>query len=221
MLDSNWDLINGQTAHEIELLNYTTQTNVIECLVRLLLYFHSAPNHQGCTTYPSEVYLCELHRAGTLFLLAKPGQYRDTEVYVAKGDQVIYSPPASIEVGSHMTEFFNTLNGLWATADPLLVASYALWRINWVHPFKNGNGRTARAFAYCCLCLKFGFMLPGSNTVIDLITSNREEYQSALAQADQAYAGGTTDLSAMRAFLERLLIVQLSSLLAAPPAITP
>ena len=28
---------------------------------------------------------------------------------------------------------------------PIHLAAYLLWRINWIHPYGNGNGRTARA----------------------------------------------------------------------------
>ena len=38
------------------------------------------------------------------------------------------------------------------TADPLFVAAYVLWRICWIHPFDDGNGRTARAASYFVLC---------------------------------------------------------------------
>jgi Fic family protein len=50
-----------------------------------------------------------------------------------------------------MTAFFAELRGIWTNGDALDAAAFALWRLNWVHSFKNGNGRTARAFAYWCL----------------------------------------------------------------------
>ncbi|MFX9016038.1 Fic family protein, partial [Acinetobacter baumannii] len=43
-------------------------------------------------------------------------------------------------------EFFEELINIWRTGDALDATAFALWRINWIHPFKNGNGRTARAF---------------------------------------------------------------------------
>ena len=38
------------------------------------------------------------------------------------------------------------------------MASYLLWRINWVHPFGEGNGRTA--FVLCNLILMQNDILP-------------------------------------------------------------
>jgi hypothetical protein len=31
---------------------------------------------------------------------------------------------------------------------PTELAAYGLWRLNWIHPFVEGNGRTARAVCY-------------------------------------------------------------------------
>jgi len=46
---------------------------------------------------------------------------------------------------SLMNSFINEVNRYWETTDVLSLASYCLWRLNHVHPFINGNGRTARA----------------------------------------------------------------------------
>jgi Fic family protein len=100
----------------------------------------------------------------------------------------------------------------WGESDAVTMGAYALWLVNWVHPFKNGNGRTARAFCYACLSLKLGFVLPGTPTVIDLVMQNREEYQAALKVGDIGFAQtGEPDLSAMYAFVEKLLIQQLAA----------
>lgn len=211
MQDDNWELINGQDAHDIEVLNYTNQINVIEAMLKLFLNRGGATEH-GCPLVPNCQTLRELHRTGTLFLLHRPGEYRGEPVYVVKNDgTLVYTPPAAEEVDDHMAKFEEELGGTWG-APPITVAAFALWRINWIHPFKNGNGRTARAFAYACLCLKFGFLLPGTKTVIDLIMVNRPEYQDALRVADKTFAeAGIPDLSKMEEFLTRLLVEQLSS----------
>jgi Fic family protein len=212
MLDSNWDLIDGNTAHDIEVLNYSNQVNVIEALVRFIIHHAGAADDAGCPNYPNEQALKELHRTGTLFLLSKPGEYREGEVHVKTADGVVvHTPPTADQVQARMTDFFARLAERWS-GDPIEVAGFTLWMLNWVHPFKNGNGRTARAFCYACLSLKLGFVLPGSPTVIDLIMQQRDEYQAALKVADGPFeAGGEPDLSAMSAFLRKLLVQQLSS----------
>jgi Fic family protein len=39
------------------------------------------------------------------------------------------------------------VNDRWAEASAVHLCAYVLWRLNWIHPFGDGNGRTARAIA--------------------------------------------------------------------------
>lgn len=213
MYDANWDLVDGETAHQIEVLNHSNQVNVIEALVRLLLHNAPAQPGAGCGQFPNETAFKELHRAGTLFLLEKPGEYREEEVHVGTPDgTIVHQPPPYVEVPPRMIQFFQWLGLRWGHMDAVYLAALCLWMINWVHPFKNGNGRTARGFAYACLSLKLGFVLPGSPTVIELIMLDREGYQTALKVADVAFeANGEPDLGAMIAFIGKLLFQQLNS----------
>lgn len=211
MFDSNWELINGEDAHEIEVLNQSSVANLIEALVRYLQH-HDKSEGVACAICPHQGVLQELHRTGTLLLLAAPGFYRDGEVQVRRRDGGIFYPPASSDVATFMSAFEAEVQGMWANSDAVDVAAFALWRINWVHPFKNGNGRTARAFAYTCVCLKFGEMLPGSVTMIDLITRSRDAYEAALGHADQTFSQtGTADLLPLRNYVDQLIREQLLS----------
>lgn len=213
MIDDNWELVAGNAAHEIEVLNYSNQVNVIEALVHLLMHHYTGPDGT-CLHYPAERILREFHRTATLFLLHKPGEFRDGEVVVKKGDgTVVHTPPPVHEMPAYVEKFFAEIDSKWTAGTPSEIGAYALWMINWIHPFKNGNGRTARAFCYACICLKYGFTLPGSPTVIDLIMQNRGEYQDALKAADQAFeATGTPDLALITDFVDRLIAQQLSSI---------
>lgn len=212
MLDDNWDLINGPAAHRIEKINATNVINLLEGVLTFLLAKHDGAS--DLPLMPSELVLKEYHRAGTLLLLAKPGDYRDVPVYVGdKTGAVVHQPPPFAEVPDHMQGFFEELGRIWREGDALDAAAFALWKINWVHPFKNGNGRTARAFAYTCLCARLGVILPGVPTVIDQIMLSRPEYEANLRVGDTSFdARGVSDLSAMKQYLDRLLQVQISSL---------
>jgi len=212
MFDNNWELINGPAAHEIETLNHANQVNVIEALVRLLTY-HSPPSENGCDALPNVVALLEIHRTGTLFLLERPGEFREVPVNLVRPDGTIaYEPPPWESVPALMAEFDTKLVELGRSGlHPLEVAAYALWRINWIHPFKNGNGRSARAFAYACLCLRFGFMLPGTRTILDLIMERKPDFELALASCDAAFREtGVENVSVLAEFLAPLLVEQLS-----------
>src|SRR4051812_41331333 len=59
---------------------------------------------------------------------------------------------------------------------PIHIAAYLLWRLNWIHPFSGGNGRTSRAVSYYALCVRLGFVLPGNVTIPEQLTTNRAAY---------------------------------------------
>lgn len=206
MLDSNWELINGPDAHHIEALNAANTINVLEALITFML-------HHRPSVIPNERALCELHRSGTLFLLSEPGQYRNIAVHVADGaGNVFHAPPPCDQVQGYMDDFFQHIAKLWGDGDALDVAAYALWRINWVHPFRNGNGRTARAYAYACLSGHLGVILPGAPTVIDQIMANRDEYERVIRIADDCVkAGVEPNLAPMKTFLDALLQIQIAN----------
>ena len=211
MNDDNWELINGAPAHRIEKLNAINIVNVIEALITL--FNGTMSPGAPVPPMPNELAFKELHRTGTIFLLQSPGQYRDCAVYVrdSKGT-LVYQPPPHTDVQTLMTEFFAELTTIWQNGDALDAAAFALWRINWIHPFKNGNGRTARSFSYCCLCARLGVVLPGAPTVIDQIMTSRADYEAAIRVGDVAAANGNgRNLTAMRAYLNRLLQIQMAS----------
>jgi fido (protein-threonine AMPylation protein) len=93
-----------------------------------------------------------------------------------------------------------------------------MWRLNWIHPFSGGNGRTSRAISYLILCARLGYRLVGTTTIPEQIVANRQPYYAALDAADAAFAVGRIDVTAMEALLGQMLAVQLSSVLVDPAA---
>lgn len=135
------------------------------------------------------------------------GQYRPCSVTVGK-----YIPPDYYRVPELMNSFINTVNHHWNTTDDLVLAAFVLWQLNLIHPFINGNGRTARALCYFVLCLKAGRWLQGETLVPELIRKNRDEYVELLREADAlAASGDPTHLAKLHAFLQRLVDEQLAS----------
>jgi Fic family protein len=87
-----------------------------------------------------------------------------------------------------------------------------MWRLNWIHPFADGNGRTARTVSYVVLGVRSGFILPGTPTIPDQIVSDRRGYFNALDQADAAWKkDGRLDLTAMDELLAGMLAKQLAA----------
>ncbi|HEX9904878.1 MAG TPA: Fic family protein, partial [Propylenella sp.] len=103
------------------------------------------------------------------------------------------------------------VNENWADRTALHLAAYAMWRLNWIHPFADGNGRTSRILSYLILCIRTGWILPGTPTIPDQIVQNRTPYFEALDAADAAWRNGTMNVSKMEALLEGLLATQLMS----------
>ena len=93
--------------------------------------------------------------------------------------------------------------------DELEVAAYVLWRMNWIHPFAGGNGRTSRAACYLVLCRRLGFMPPGKLTILEQIVSHRTRYQDGLEDADAAWRSDSLDVSKLIALLHDFLVEQL------------
>jgi len=96
--------------------------------------------------------------------------------------------------------------------EPTQTAAFLLWRLNWIHPFAGGNGRTSRAFAYLALMMRLGFPLPGKLTILEQIVNNRGRYQEALEDADEAWRTSVLDTSKMQLLLAEFLERQLAYL---------
>lgn len=135
------------------------------------------------------------------------GMYRPCEVHVNN-----HNPPEHYRVQALMDDFVNHVNLVWKDTDEVVLASYVLWRINWIHPFINGNGRTARAAAYFVLCCKAGGLLQGTTILPQLLHDNRPEYVQALSEVDASFAANDQNFIApLHAVVARLLQEQLNS----------
>lgn len=89
------------------------------------------------------------------------------------------------------------------------LAAYVLWKMNWIHPFADGNGRTARAVSYVVLSIKLDSLLPGTPTIPEQIAADKQPYYKALEEADKAWASGNVDVSALEGLLGDMLAHQL------------
>jgi Fic family protein len=92
---------------------------------------------------------------------------------------------------------------------PIHLSAYLLWRINWIHPFEDGNGRTARGISYAVLCITLGYEIPGTPSIPEQIAEDKTPYYKALESADEAYKEKRIDVSAVETLLDERLVVQL------------
>jgi Fic family protein len=134
------------------------------------------------------------------------GRYREDPIYVGN-----HTPPHFKDVPELMDRFFSLIHENWTIIEhPTALPAYALWRLNWIHPFVEGNGRTARAACYYLICMRQRKMLGGRKTVPERIRDNRDPYYAALRAADNAWDAGQIDVSELSAYLEQLLKGQLT-----------
>ncbi len=149
--------------------------------------------------------LLELHRVALAGLSRYAGVWRPSEVTI-HGSR--HTPPAASTVAEQVEEICDYVNEHWDKS-PLPLAAYVMWKLNWIHPFTDGNGRTSRAVSYLVLNMKPGQELPGRETTPDQIANDKNPYSHALDLADTAWSEGRLDLTAMKELLSNMLAKQL------------
>ena len=90
-----------------------------------------------------------------------PGQFRtDDEIYIAdRDDNILFQPPEHNEIIPRMKQlcqFANDEHKGTAFMHPVIKAIILHYMIGYIHPFSDGNGRTARALFYWFM-LKSGY----------------------------------------------------------------
>lgn len=134
------------------------------------------------------------------------GRYREEPIYVGN-----HFPPHFEDVPNEMDRFFSVVHENWTVWDhPTVLAAYALWRLNWIHPFIEGNGRTARAACYYLICVKQERLVGGKKIVPERIRENRQPYYDALRAADRAWDQGHYNVTQLADYLAALLKAQLA-----------
>jgi Fic family protein len=152
-----------------------------------------------------------LHRIALLGLTGLAGTYRPAGVEIVGSK---HHPVGAHLVPGLVEEMTEYVNENWGKKSPIHLCAYVLWRLNWIHPFVDGNGRTARAASYLVLCVGLGYRLPGRKTIPEQIAEDKRPYYRALEMADQRFEKTRQpDLSAMEQLIEGLLAKQLVEVL--------
>jgi Fic family protein len=151
--------------------------------------------------------ILQLHAAALDGIHPLAGTWRNTKVSIGKSKHV---PPEAAFVSEEIEHLCDYVNDNWAKpADHL--GAYVLWKLNWIHPFADGNGRTARAVAYVVMSAKLDSLLPGAPTIPEQIAADKGPYYKALEAADQHLIEGNVDVSDLENMLNAMLATQLLS----------
>jgi len=95
-----------------------------------------------------------------------------------------------------MDEFLVYLGSRWEDINPYQLGALCMWRLNHIHPFEDGNGRTSRLFCYLCMTMKIGTWIRGSDTILYQLEQEpfRSQYYGALQQGDNGNLNPLADL---------------------------
>jgi len=142
---------------------------------------------------PDESVIRELHRRvlWSESPLLTPGEYRRGENRVVDTDgNPVFSTPASGDVPELMREFAAWLVTATKRHAPPVVAALAHLEFVAIHPFNDGNGRTARAVARLIL-VRHGYALGGLVSLDAQLDLDRSAYFAAIRDAvGQDYVPG-------------------------------
>ena len=189
---------------KLEADNSVKQASLAEEIIRYFLEpdrpFALRPSH-----------IKQMQAAAVDGIVANPGQWRGGQVIIIKST---HEPPGPHLVEHLVQEMCDYVNENFHEKTALHLAAYVMWRLNWIHPFSDGNGRTSRAVSYIVLCSHVKILLPGTSSIPQQIEENRAAYFRALEAADEALREtDEIDISVMEETLKSMLATQLLSVI--------
>lgn len=104
------------------------------------------------------------------------GRYRDINVMIGGAD---HTPPDASQVPMQMNELLKWLNAQKKKIHPVELAALLHHKLVHIHPFVDGNGRTARLVMNLFL-MQFGYPL------VIVLKNDRKKYYRVLSAADKA-----------------------------------
>lgn len=131
--------------------------------------------------------IIELHQIMTAQTQAEEysGAFRKGEVFITDhiDGEIAHIPPKWTEVGELMRELCEFINDEEKFIHPIVKASIIHFMIGYIHPFKDGNGRTARALFYWFL-LKKGYKSVKDISISRAILDSRTQYDKAFLKTE-------------------------------------
>ncbi len=110
--------------------------------------------------------------------------YRDGQNYVSSMEQIIYTPPEAEEVKWMMSDLIQFINNddderIHIIIKALVIHFYFVY----IHPFYDGNGRTARALTYMYL-LKNGYQFFKFFSISSILKEYRTKYYKSIKNVE-------------------------------------
>lgn len=136
------------------------------------------------------LYIHKLISKDTLEEQEDEGRFRDNDdVHVVNhmSSEIVHTPPSNSEINALINDLCNFFNK--DTKDfihPIIKGCIIHFIIGWIHPFADGNGRTARAVFYWYM-LKKGYWLTEYLSISRIIKGTKGQYEKAFlyTEADE------------------------------------
>ncbi len=128
------------------------------------------------------LYIHKLITTSTLDDAEDEGKFRENdEVHVVNhaNSEIVHTPPLHFELKKlidNLCLFFNTDTKEFV--HPIIKGCIIHFMIGWIHPFTDGNGRTARAVFYWYM-LKKGYWLTEYLSISRIIKDSKAQYEKA------------------------------------------
>jgi len=170
----------AQGKHEIKNLS-STERAVFNYLATLRNIQKNPPDKL------SNEFICEMHKivADEASHGGEPGKYRTIQNYIVNWlGQVVYMPPKPQDVPELMNNFIKFINTKSQEYLPVISSGIIHYKFVAIHPFVDGNGRTARILGTWEL-LHRKFDTDHIFAIDDVIYEHRSSYYKALQTVSQ------------------------------------
>ncbi len=133
------------------------------------------------------LYIHKLVSNTTLDDAQDEGQFRDNDdVHVVNhvNNEIVHTPPSKEQLKvlvKYLCDFFNKDEGTFI--HPIIKGCIIHFMIGWIHPFTDGNGRTARAVFYWYM-LKKGYWLTEYLSISRIIQDTKSQYERAFLYSE-------------------------------------
>ena len=178
---------NANMADAVEIIDDEKPENVEEETVRALVGYRNAMTyiiriHDDPHSEINEQFIRSLHYMMMSYDMTKlPGQWRRGTIYVVRegNGEKVYEGPDSEKVPELVAELVQQMNSA-SSIDSMVRAALAHLNLTMIHPFKDGNGRMARA-VQTLLLTKDGVLSPIFCSVEEWLGRNTQSYYDILS----------------------------------------
>jgi Fic family protein len=87
-------------------------------------------------------HILTLNRIALEGISSYAGNWRPSDIEIG-GSR--HKPPGAHQVPEFVVDMCEYVNENWTKRNALYLSAYVMWRLNWIHPFTDGNGRTVES----------------------------------------------------------------------------